>query len=63
MAKKRLCRSSSNKILAGVCAGFGDYFDLDPVLIRLIWVLLTIFTAGFLGVVAYIIAVIIMSEK
>jgi phage shock protein PspC (stress-responsive transcriptional regulator) len=58
---KRLYRNTTNKILAGVCSGVGDYFSIDPVIIRLLWVVLTIF--GGAGVLIYIIAWIIIPEK
>ena len=57
---KRLYRSKKNRVIAGVCGGLGDYFDVDPTLIRLIWVLF-MFTGA--GILAYIIAWIIMPEK
>ena len=55
---KKLYRSTSNKIVAGVCGGLADYFGLDATLIRIIWVLL-ILMAGT-GIIAYIIAWILM---
>jgi phage shock protein C len=55
---KKLMRSSTDKKIAGVCAGLADYFDLDPTVIRLVW-LLTIFFAGT-GVLAYIILWIVL---
>jgi len=58
---KRLHRSNKNKILAGVCGGLGEYFNIDPVIIRLIWILL-VFAAGT-GILAYIIAWIIIPQK
>lgn len=58
---KRLYRNTTNKILAGVCSGVGDYFSIDPVIIRLLWVVLTIF--GGAGLLIYIIAWIIIPEK
>lgn len=57
--KKKLTRSK-NKIITGVCAGIADYFDLDPTIVRLGYVLLSIFTAVLPGVVFYIIASIVM---
>ena len=59
--EKRLYKSSSDKVLAGVCGGIGEYFDVDPVLIRVLWVVAAFF--GGVGVLAYIIAAIIMPEK
>lgn len=56
---KRLTKSA-NKMLCGVCAGIAEYFNLDPTIIRLLWVILTFF--GGSGVLAYIIAAIIIPE-
>lgn len=59
MNPKKLYRSSTNKMICGVCAGVGEYFNLDPTLIRLLWVILTI--GGFgTGLLIYIIAAVIM---
>jgi len=57
-APKRLMRSSKDKKIAGVCAGLADYFDLDPTLVRVLW-LLAIFFAGT-GVLAYLILWIVL---
>lgn len=51
---KRLFRSKENKIIAGVCGGIAEYFKIDPVIIRLIWVIM-LFGYGF-GLLAYLIA-------
>ena len=58
---KRLLRSKNNKMIAGVCGGIGEYFGIDPTIVRLLWVLLTFFSGG-VGVLAYIIAWIIIPE-
>lgn len=58
---KRLYRSATNKIIGGVCGGLGEYFDVDPVLVRVITVLLFLAT-GF-GILAYIIAWIIIPKR
>ncbi len=62
MAKiKRLYRSGKEKILAGVCGGIAEYFNVDPTIIRLLWVL---FVLGFgTGILAYIIAWIIIPRN
>lgn len=52
---KKLYRSN-DKQLAGVCGGIGEYFDLDPTLIRLAWIIVTILTGIAPGIVGYIIA-------
>lgn len=57
MKEKQLYRSCTNRILGGVCGGLGEYFDIDPVVIRLIFVLLAF--AG-VGIVTYLIAWIIV---
>lgn len=57
---KVLRRSSVNKKLAGVCGGIGEYFGIDPTLIRLGWVFFA--CLGGSGILAYIIALIIMPE-
>ena len=60
--EKRLHRSRSNRIIWGVCGGLADYFGIDPVIVRVIFVLL-IFANG-LGILAYIIlAVVIPAES
>ena len=56
---KKLYRSS-NRIVAGVCGGIAEYFDVDPTLIRVIYVALSMFTAGFPGLLLYIILMILM---
>ena len=58
---KRLLRSKKNKVIAGVCAGIGDYFGVDPTVIRLLWVVFTFFSFGA-GVLAYIVAWVIIPE-
>lgn len=57
---KRLFRSSKNKVIGGVCGGLGDYLNVDPVLLRVVWAVF--FFAGGVGLLAYIIAWIIMPE-
>jgi len=55
---RRLMRSSTDKKIAGVCAGLAEYFDLDPTIIRVVWVLL--FLCGGTGLVAYAILWIVL---
>lgn len=51
MNNKRLYKSSANYMLCGVCGGIAEYFDIDPTLVRLAWVILTCFRRrGNLGV-------------
>jgi phage shock protein C len=60
---KRLYRSQTNSVFAGICGGLGDYFDIDPVLLRLIWLLIVIFTGVVPGLLAYIIAIYIIPKE
>ena len=65
MAKKikRLYRASEkDSMLGGVCAGIAEYSSVDPTLIRLLWVLMTIFSAG-VGLFGYLVMWIIMPRK
>lgn len=55
---KRLYKSRHNRMLCGVCGGIGEYFGVDPTVIRLIFVLLAIF--GMSGLLFYLICAIIM---
>jgi len=59
--EKRLYRNTSDKMLAGVCSGVAEYFNLDPTLVRLGVVVLCAAAGG--GLLAYIIAAIIIPEK
>ena len=60
MSNKRLYKSTVNCMLCGVCGGIAEYFDIDPTLVRLAWVILTCF--GGAGIWAYIIAAIIIPK-
>lgn len=57
---KKLYRSSENRVFAGVCGGIGEYVDVDPVILRVLWVVVTIFTGIMPGLVAYILAIFII---
>lgn len=59
---KRLYRSD-NKMLCGVCAGIAEYFNIDPTIVRVGYLALSIFSAGFPGLVLYIILLLIMPQK
>jgi len=58
---KSLARSKTDRVIAGVCGGLGEYFDVDPVIIRLIFVVITVL--GGAGILAYIIMWIIVPES
>ena len=59
---KKLYRSKKNRIIAGVCSGIGEYFDIDPTIVRVLWVIGTLASMGF-GIIAYILCWIIIPEK
>jgi phage shock protein C len=59
--KKRLYRSGTNKVVAGVCGGLGDYLDVDPTVVRIISALL-FFASGGAVILAYIVGWIIMPK-
>lgn len=61
-AKKKICRNSEDKMIGGVCSGLASYLKVDPVLIRVLWILLTIFSAVIFGVIAYIVLLIVLPE-
>jgi phage shock protein C len=54
-------KGSPERKIAGVCAGFADYFDLDVTIVRVVWLIVALFGGG--GVLAYIIAWIVMPES
>lgn len=58
---KQLYRSTNNKVIAGVCAGVSDYFEIDPTIVRIIWLLLAF--PGGIGLIAYVVCWIVMPEK
>jgi phage shock protein PspC (stress-responsive transcriptional regulator)/F0F1-type ATP synthase assembly protein I len=60
MIEKRLYRSCSDKLIGGVAAGIAEYFSIDPVIIRLIFVLLAF--PGGIGIIFYIVAMVIIPE-
>jgi phage shock protein PspC (stress-responsive transcriptional regulator) len=61
MTERRLYRSKENRVLFGVCGGIGEYFDVDPTIIRIIFVLFSIW--GGIGIVLYIVGLIVIPES
>lgn len=57
---RRLSRSSRHKMIAGVCGGLAEYFQLDPTVVRVTYVLISIVSAAFPGILAYIILMFVM---
>lgn len=61
MEQKKLYKSSTDKKIAGVCGGLAEYFNVDPTLVRLGWAVFCLL--GGSGVLAYIIAALVMPER
>jgi len=60
---KKLYKSNTNKVWTGVMGGFGEYFNIDPTVLRVIFAFFVLVTGFFPGVVAYIIAIFLIPEK
>lgn len=60
--KRQIFRSRDNKMISGVCAGLADYFNLDPTLVRLMYVLVSLASVG-IGIVVYIVMVLVFPEE
>ena len=57
---RKLTRSSRYKMIAGVCGGIAEYFQLDPTIVRVAYVLISIISVAFPGLLAYIILMFVM---
>ncbi len=60
--QKRLYRSDTNVMICGVCGGIGEYFDIDPTIVRLIWVVVILSSCGA-GLLAYLAASLIIPKR
>ena len=58
---KKLYRSKSSRMIAGVCGGAAEYLNIDPTVVRVIWAIAALM--GALGIVAYIACALIIPEK
>ncbi len=63
MAYKKLTRSKNNRVLAGICAGVAEYFDIDPTIVRLGFVVVFFCTALLPCLIAYGVGLIVIPEK
>ena len=59
----RLYRSRTNRMIAGVCGGIAQHWNLDPTLVRILYVLISIFSAAFPGLLLYVILWAIIPEE
>lgn len=53
-------KRSNNRIIAGVCGGIAEYFNWDPTIVRIVYVLVSVFSAAFPGILVYIILWVVM---
>lgn len=60
---RRLYKSKENKIIAGIIGGIGEYFNVDPVILRVIWIVVVAFTVFVPGIIVYLIAVFVVPDK
>jgi len=60
---KRLYRSKDNRIFAGIIGGIGEYFDVDPAILRLLWLFVLVFTGFIPGLFIYIVSIFIVPKK
>lgn len=63
MEMKKLYRSDQNKVFSGVIGGVGEYFEIDPVILRLLWLLIVMFTGVIPGIIVYLISILIVPQR
>jgi phage shock protein C len=59
---KKLSKSKKNKVISGVCGGIAEYFNIDPSIVRILWAVISIFSAAFPGIILYIVCAVVMPE-
>ena len=60
---KKLYKSEKNKVLAGVIGGIGEYLAIDPVVLRIVWIVTVLFTGVVPGLIVYIVAIFIVPDR
>ena len=58
---KKLYRSKDDRMLAGVCGGIGEYLDIDPTVVRILWIVSAVF--GGVGILVYLLCAIVIPDK
>lgn len=61
--RKKLTKSNTNVMISGSLAGIAEYIGIDPTILRVIYVLLSLFTVGFPGMILYIALMVLMPSK
>ena len=62
-SEKKLYKKTSEKKICGVCAGLAEYLNMDVTVVRLLFVLLSLFTTGFPGILVYVIMALVMPDE
>jgi len=60
---KKIYKSNENKIFSGVIGGIGEYLDIDPTILRLVYILVAIMTGVFPAIIGYIVASLVVPKK
>jgi len=60
---KKLYKSKENRVLSGILGGLGEYFEVDPVVLRLAWIMVSVFTGFVPGIIAYLFAALIIPKE
>ncbi len=63
MFKEKKLYKSTDKKISGICAGFAEFFGIDPTIVRVIYALVTFFTLGLVGVIVYAILAFVMPDR
>ena len=63
MSDKKLYLSDTDKRISGVCGGIAEYFNIDPSLVRLGWLVMTVLTGLIPGIIAYFVAAIVIPKR
>lgn len=61
--QRHLRRSRKNRMLAGVCGGLAEYFGMDPTLMRVLFIVVSVLSAAFPGVLVYVVCMIAIPEE
>lgn len=60
---KKLYKSDTNKVISGVCGGLGEYFNIDPTIVRVGYLFVTLVSALFPGIILYLILLFVVPHK
>lgn len=63
LASRKLVRSQDNRMLLGVCGGIAEYFDVDPTVVRVLWVVVSVLSAAVPGILVYLILALVMPRS